>query len=615
MRLILAFTRPLRQIRLTTVLQMSKRAHSYSEPSSSKKQKTGTFSPNKVASEENATAADENTPHVQLSEAMKDVIKKPQKGECVTFWMRMADLRIKDNRGLAEASKQAQKDGIPLVVLFVVSRQDYIAHDRGARKIDFTLRNLASVKASLDILDIPLHTVSFPKRKSIPSDVLCLVDTWGCNRLYANIEYEVDELRRDIQLCNQGKKTGKQINLFHNKCVIEPNVIQTKNGKAYAVYSPYARQWVKVLNDSITYYLEEAPTPSANSPSVRDCSKLGVLFSTPVPTSVEGYELPEDDAATMREMWPEGEDNAAEVLRRFLTTKARASQTHVVSPLSDGAVEDPKFNRLAKYHNERDRADKDTSSRLSPYLSSGVISVREVIRAVLRAGGLKRVDTNSNTGVGRYIGEIAWRDFYTDILSSFPRVSMGRPYLEKFSEIIWENHQAPEDNKLGRPGSDYPDGEALKRWKEGMTGVPIVDAAMRYIRKVGWCHNRLRMIVAMYLTKHLMIDWRVGERYFMETLIDGDLASNNGGWQWSASTGVDPCPYFRIFNPHSQSLKADPAGDFIRQWVPELKAVRGPELHNPPASLAKKLNYPLPIIDHKEGRERALRRFKNPGSE
>ena len=131
---------------------------------------------------------------------------------------------------------------------------------------------------------------------------------------------------------------------------------------------------------------------------------------------------------------------------------------------------------------------------------------------MLKYSGTKKVDTNGNTAVGRYIGEIAWRDFYTDILASFPRVSMGRPYLEKYSEIIWENHQAPQDNKLGRPGSDDPDGETLRKWKQGMTGVPIVDAAMRYIRKTGWCHNRLRMIVAMYLTKDLMIDWRVGER-------------------------------------------------------------------------------------------------------
>ncbi|KAH6915337.1 DNA photolyase, FAD-binding/Cryptochrome [Coprinopsis sp. MPI-PUGE-AT-0042] len=602
---------------------MSKHARSESTqsdagPSSLKKQRTispVSFSPNKVASTENATAADANPPLLQVSEALKDVLKSPQKGECIVFWMRMADLRIKDNRGLSQASKQAQQEGLPLVVLFVVSPQDYIAHDRGARKIDFTLRNLASVQADLDKLNIPLHTVTVSKRKTVPSEVLSLLASLGCNRLYANLEYEVDELRRDLQLCNLAKKEGKQINFFHNKCIVEPNVIRTKEGKAYAVYSPYARQWLKVLNDNIAYYLEEAPAPVANPPTVRDNPKLGPLFKSTVPAFVEGYKLEEDDAAVMKEMWPEGEDKAAKILLRFLTTKARSSQIQAVSPLSDGAAGDPKFNRITKYHNDRDRADKDTTSRLSPYLSSGVISIREVVRTVLQASGSKKVDTNGNTGVGKYIGELAWRDFYTDILCSFPRVSMGRPYLEKFSEIIWENHQAPADNKLGRPGSDYADGEALKRWKDGMTGVPIVDAAMRCIRKTGWCHNRLRMIVAMFLTKHLMIDWRVGERYFMETLIDGDLASNNGGWQWSASTGVDPCPYFRIFNPYSQSLKADPGGDFIRQWVPELKAVRGPELHNPPASLAKKVNYPLPIVEHKEARERALRRFKNPGSE
>lgn len=205
---------------------------------------------------------------------------------------------------------------------------------------------------------------------------------------------------------------------------------------------------------------------------------------------------------------------------------------------------------------------------------------------------LKKIDVNSNAGVGTWFSEIIWRDFYTDVLASFPRVSMGRPFQEKFSEVVWENHQSPEESK--GPASKDSDSEALLRWKHGKTGVPIVDAAMRCVQEMGWVHNRPRMIVAMYLTKHLMIDWRVGERvsrlsctlldpftnhsnqYFMENLIDGDLASNNGGWQWSASTGVDPCPYFRIFNPHSQSTKTDPSGDFIRNWVPELSKVRGP---------------------------------------
>jgi len=225
-----------------------------------------------------------------------------------------------------------------------------------------------------------------------------------------------------------------------------------------------------------------------------------------------------------------------------------------------------------------------------------------------------KVDGGRTSGIGRWVQELAWRDFYTCVLVGFPRISMGRPFLEKFSAVVWEDHQVPADSTR-TSGEGEADSEMLKKWKEGKTGVPIVDATMRCLKEMGWVHNRMRMITAMFLTKDLMIDWRVGERYFMEQLIDGDLASNNGGWQWSASTGVDPCPYFRIFNPYTQSQKADPTGDFIRHWVPELSKLRGPDLHNPSASTADKLGYPQPIVNHAESRERALRRYKNPGEQ
>jgi len=250
------------------------------------------------------------------------------------------------------------------------------------------------------------------------------------------------------------------------------------------------------------------------------------------------------------------------------------------------------------YKSDRDKADRDTTSRLSPYLSAGVISARELVRATMRILRSRKVESSRDHSVGMWVQEISWRDFYSHVLVAFPRVSMGRPFQERYADVKWETNE-----------------EHLNAWKKGMTGVPIVDAGIRQMNTMGWMHNRVRMITASYLTKDLMLDWRLGEKHFMEQLIDGDLASNNGGWQWSASTGTDSQPYFRIFNPYRQSEKADPSGDYIRHFVPELAKLRGKDLHDPPPKTADKLGYPKPLIKHDEARARALRRYKNPGEE
>ncbi|KAG6873734.1 hypothetical protein C0995_011553 [Termitomyces sp. Mi166 len=585
------------------------------------------FRPNKVATQEAAAAVDADPPLPKLEAAVKGSVESPAKGESVVYWMRMADLRSR-----RPSLSEAQEQKLPLIVLFALSPQDYIAHDRSARRIDFTLRNLSKLKTSLADLDIPLHTVTHTPRRTMADRIISTIIEFRCTSLYANMEYEVDELCRDLQVCELAKDKGIKATFVHNKCIVEPGVILTKDNRTYSVrssaivksiirdvhfskvYSPYQRSWLSELNSNIHYYLEDYPKPKPNSTSIRKHEKFASLFDTPVPDAVEGFELKEADRKKMREIFPEGEEAAAEILWRFLTTKSRTSQFGAVNPLAPGAEESDKASRILKYDQERDRADRDSTSGLSVYLSSGVLSIRECVRATVKLLDSDKVEGGRNSGIGRWVQELAWRDFYTCVLVGYPRVSMGRPFLEKFSSIVWEDHQAPEDSETADKHIDGgKDGEVLRRWKEGTTGVPIVDATMRCIKEMGWVHNRMRMITAMFLTKDLMFDWRVGERYFMEQLIDGDLASNNGGWQWSASTGVDPCPYFRIFNPYSQSIKADPTGDFIRYWVPELSKLRGSDVHNPSESAAKKLGYPLPLVKHAEARDRALRRFKNPG--
>ncbi|KAH7914230.1 DNA photolyase, FAD-binding/Cryptochrome [Hygrophoropsis aurantiaca] len=578
---------------------MSKRAHSPSPVSMAKKGRSTTaFAPKKIASTEAAAAVQSNLPLLQLLQAMCTPANDPEPGSSVVYWMRMGDLRISDNRALAQASARAVKDNVPLLVIFIISPQDYLAHDRSKRRIDFTLRNLASVQESLHPLNIPLFTTTHTPRRTLPDRVITLLKSFNCNYLFANIEYELDELRRDREVCRLAAEQNIKVTFVHDRCIVEPGVVTTKEGRAYTVYSPYQRNWITVLNAHLSDYLGEAALPSANPITVRTNTIIVPCFNATVPNKVEGFELDTADKAIMSKLWPAGTDAAEQILSRFLNTKSRTTQLGGADPLGPGAETSEKHSRISVYHNARDQGDRDTTSRLSPYLSAGVISTRECVRATMRLLGIQKVNAGRDSGVGRWIQELAWRDFYSNVLAYFPRVSMGRPFQEKMADIKWEVNE-----------------EHLRAWKEGKTGVPIVDAAMRQANTMGWMHNRMRMIVAMFLCKDLMLDWRLGERYFMEQLIDGDLASNNGGWQWSASTGVDPAPYFRLFNPYTQSAKADPAGDYIRHFVPELKNLQGSDIHNPSAKVADKLGYPRPIVEHAVVRERALRRYKNPGQE
>ncbi|KAJ7638961.1 FAD binding domain of DNA photolyase-domain-containing protein [Roridomyces roridus] len=618
---------------------MKRKLSNAAAASPSKKQCLAAFRPNKIATPEAAAAVDANPPLPLLLKAVQDVGSKSPR-DSVVFWMRMGDLRISDNRGLSLASTRARKDGVPLVALFLFSPQDYIAHDRGARRIDFTLRNLALIRQDLAKLNIPLHTITESSRRAVPQTIASfLQDEMNASAVYANIEYEVDELRRDISICEILKAKEISSIFVHDKCrfhsrIVEPGVAVKKDNTSYAVYTPYQKVWLSQLNGNIPHFLENCPKPHPNEDSVRKSTRFGPLFDTAVPESLPGFELDKANRAKMEQVWPAGESAALQVLQRFLSTKARSCQLGAVDPLADGAVEGKGRNRITVYDAERDRADRDTTSR--------VISARACVRATLSPddpdkmpGPKVKVDGGRTTGVGRWVQELAWRDFYVSVLTGFPRVSMGRPFLEKYADVVWEGPSLEgaykeKDEDAPAPADLKTAEENIEKWKAGKTGVPIVDAAMRCVNEMGWVHNRMRMISAMFLVKDLMVDWRVGEKYFMENLIDGDLASNNGGWQWSASTGVDPCPYFRIFNPYTQSQKADPTGDFIRHWVPELGGIRGPgkycplhvsrhshdplDLHNPSASAADKLGYPRPVIKHEEGRERALRRFKNPGS-
>ncbi len=217
-----------------------------------------------------------------------------------------------------------------------------------------------------------------------------------------------------------------------------------------------------------------------------------------------------------------------------------------------------------------------------------MLSVRECFREGIAAAA----DPAAAEGVRKWLDELVWREFYQAILAEQPHVLRGA-YRPEYDALAWENDEALFDS-----------------WRRGETGFPFVDAGMRELAATGFMHNRVRMVVASFLTKDLLIDWRWGERHFMQHLVDGDPASNNGGWQWAASTGTDAQPYFRIFNPVSQSERFDPDGEYIRRWVPELRAIQGKRVHRPWESPIEAPDYPAPIVDHAQRRQQALRIFE-----
>jgi deoxyribodipyrimidine photo-lyase len=255
---------------------------------------------------------------------------------------------------------------------------------------------------------------------------------------------------------------------------------------------------------------------------------------------------------------------------------------------------------ILAYGDARNRMDVDGTSQLSPYLRFGMLSPRQTAAAADAASN-RAVNEQERKSVETWLNELIWREFYQNILYHHPHV-LGRSFRPEFEDIRWSEDEA-----------------AFAAWRAGGSGYPVVDAAMRQLVQTGWMHNRARMITASFLVKDLLIDWRWGERFFMQHLIDGDPAANNGGWQWTAGTGTDAAPYFRIFNPVLQSAKFDPDGAFIRRWLPELAAVPTSYLHAPwtmPPSLQRASNciigqdYPAPIVDHAWARERALAAYR-----
>jgi deoxyribodipyrimidine photo-lyase len=342
---------------------------------------------------------------------------------------------------------------------------------------------------------------------------------------------------------------------FHPKrgiLVHEPDAVLSRDGASFSVYSPFRRAW-------------EALPRRAGLPAPTEVPTLpGDLLDHGVVPTLAELGLGEAPTAGTDRLPEPGEPAARRRLERWL---------------DDG---------IDRYDATRDRFDDEAgTSRLSHDLHLGTLSPLEVVERA----------TGPGEGRHRFIAELVWREFYAHVLFHRPAVRRTS-FRAEFDALAWS-----------------VDDTALDAWREGRTGYPVIDAGMRQLAATGWMHNRARMLTASFLTKDLLIDWRVGEAHFMRHLVDGDVASNNGGWQWSASTGTDPQPYFRIFNPVLQGRRFDPDGRYVRRWVPELEGVPSARIHEPWTMTAAEqaaagcrigVDYPAPIVDHAEARARAL---------
>lgn len=486
-------------------------------------------------------------------------------------WLRN-DLRVADNTALYRAGKGCRA----VAAIFIACPTTWRSHGDGDNVIAMRLRSLRQLQASLAKKHIPLYFLELAEFSEVPAALSQIVDKLQVDALFANAEYPVNELTRDQSVRQRLKQQGVPVEFSTDRTLIPPGSLTTGSGDGFKVFTPFKRAFI-ARHDNSGDAFAPLPAPRALSPDHAEqwpewiaVEGSNNLVRT-IPDTVGDYGVADGGDERVLD-WPVGEVAGKRTLKAFADI-------------------------VGEYDDWRDFPARENTSRLSPYLNCGAVSIRQCVMMATEENGGRWA--GSSEGASTWLSELLWREFYQHLVVNFPRVCRNKPFKPETENVPWSNR-----------------GQDFERWCAGQTGVPIVDAAMRQLNQTGWMHNRLRMVVASFLTKNLLTDWRKGERYFMQQLVDADFAANNGGWQWAASTGTDAAPYFRVFNPYSQSKRFDPDGEFIRTYVPELVSLSNRDIHCPPVQGASQDlfsadGYPAPICDVTDSRKRAIEAFAN----
>ena len=472
-------------------------------------------------------------------------------------WFRR-DLRAEDHAALHHALLQCQQ----VHCVFVFDSAILAPLPRKDRRVEFIRESLVELDGRLRALaehpQAGLIVLQGPADSLIPN----LAQALGADAVFTHHDDEPAALARDARVRTQLARRRQALHTYQDHTVFERSELLTRTGSPYTVFTPYKKAWLARIDDA-----RLAPWPV--EPHAARLAPRPAEHCRPVPTLQDlGFEPSDLDLRVL----PAGSQGAQQLLRDFA-------------------------GRIDRYDQARDFPAVKGPSYLSTHLRFGTVSVRSLARMALERS------RQGSAGADVWLSELVWRDFYFQILHHHPHV-VERSFKPAYDAIAWETGTQAQAH--------------FAAWCEGRTGFPLVDAAMAQILRTGYMHNRLRMVVASFLTKDLGIDWRWGERFFAQHLNDYDLAANNGGWQWASSSGCDAQPYFRIFHPVTQSRRFDPQGRFIRRYLPGLAALPDAALHAPweasplelqAAGVVLGRDYPLPIVDHATARERTLQRY------